>query len=374
MMTPRTLLLISFVIGCIGAAVAQKREHPSADQIVQKAIEALGGYEKIKAIQSLNYSGLYKEGTYAGAAHMTRMRPNRRLVGCVPHACDGKQGDYLEIFDGQRGWEVNLKRQRLIQMRRKAELAGRCGAEFDPMFVDYKQKGYQLRFAGTETVGDRPAWVVRITPSDCQERLFYFDQQTYMPLADRMLYNVHARGQAVDQLHIMTDYREVNGVKMPFHGEERNYKTGELISAGEWEKIEANTVKDESIFVPPAVHPGRGTKLVLEMLEASETKPASGVLAMYREFRGHPENKTVDMESDLTFLGYELLKADRYDSAIPVMQWLVEQYPNANAFDSLGDAYAQKGDKAQAIAAYRRAVELDPKALDTRIKLEKLEK
>lgn len=242
------------------------------------------------------------------------------------------------------------------------------------MFVDYQQKGYQLRFAGAEKVGERPAWVVRITPRDCQERLFYFDQQTYMPLADRMLYNVHARGKAVDQLHVMTDYREVNGVKMPFRGEERNYKTGELISAGEWEKIEANTVTDGSIFVPPAVHPGPGTKLVLEMLEVSETKPASTVLAMYREFRSRPENRSVDMASDLTFLGYELLKADRYDSAIPVMQWLVEQYPTADAYDSLGDAYAQKGDKAQAIAAYRKAVELDPKALDTRNKLEKLEK
>src|SRR5262245_55734889 len=104
-----------FLVLCAGHIALGQSKAPTAEQIVQKAIDALGGYEQIKAIQSLNYSGVYKEGTYSGAAHMTRMRPNRRLVGCVPQVCDGKRDDYLEIFDGERGWEVNLKRQRLIQ-------------------------------------------------------------------------------------------------------------------------------------------------------------------------------------------------------------------------------------------------------------------
>jgi len=40
----------------------------------------------------------------------------------------------------------------------------------------------------------------------------------------------------------MLDYRPVAGVLMPFKGEERNFKTGELISGGHWDSIEANTV------------------------------------------------------------------------------------------------------------------------------------
>jgi tetratricopeptide (TPR) repeat protein len=108
------------------------------------------------------------------------------------------------------------------------------------------------------------------------------------------------------------------------------------------------------------------------MLETSETEPAAKVLALYEQFRAGPDNKAIDMSKDLTFLGYELLKADRYDSAIPVMRFLVDEYPSAEAYDSLGDAYAQQGDKAKAIAAYRKAMELDPKAVDTKRKLDKL--
>jgi tetratricopeptide (TPR) repeat protein len=336
----------------------------------------MGGDDKIHAIKSLNYAGTYREGHYEGGAHMTRMRPNKRLVGCVPQVCNGKADQYLEIFDGERGWEVNLKRQRLIQMKRKAELAGRCGAEeFFPIFVDYKQKGFTAEFIGEETIKGAKTWAVKITPKRCNAKTFYFDQKTYMPIADRADYNVHARGAARDQLHLMSDYGDVAGVKIPFGGEEVDFKTGEHISGGDWAQIEANTVTDESVFTPPAVHPDEGTRLVLDMLEASETKPGKDVVTMYTNWRSQPKNQAVNMENNLTFLGYELLKADRFDSAIPLLETLVREYPNNAAnYDSLGDGYMQQGDKAKAAAAFRKAVELDPKMLDTKAKLERLEK
>lgn len=351
-------------------------EHPSADEIIAKSIDALGGYENLKRIQSLNMSGIYKEGQYEGEAHMTKMRPNLRLVGCLPEVCNGQKTDYLEGYDGTRGWEANLKRQRMIRTRNKAELALRCGSEFDPMFVDYKEKGYKVEYVGEQTLfNTTPVWVVRITPPNCQVHDFHFDKQTFLPIAQRKLYSVHARGTAVDLLTVFSDFREVNGVKISFKGEERNAKTGELISSATWKSIEVNTIQDKSIFNAPTVTPGPGTQLVLDMLEASEQKSAEDVLAMYHNFRNHPERKQIDMESDLTFLGYELLKADRYDVTIPVMEILINEYPKSAAnYDSLGEAYLQKGDKAKAAAAFTKALEIDPKALDTKAKLDKLSK
>ena len=368
------LLLSIFVLS--GPQARASGKHPSADQIIDRAVAWMGGYDRIHAIKSLNYSGTYVEGHYSGGAHMTRMRPNKRLVGCVAQVCGGQADSYLEIFDGQRGYEVNLKRQRLIQMKRKAELAGRCGAEeFFPIFVDYKQKNFTAEFVGEETIKDIETWAVKITPKSCNAKTFYFDQKTYMPVADRADYNVHARGAARDQLHLMSDYREVAGVKIPFAGEEVDFKTGEHISGGSWAQIEANTVTDESIFTPPAVHPDEGTQLVLDMLEASETQPGKNVVAMYTNWRSKPKNQAANMENNLTFLAYELLKADRFDSAIPLLEALVREYPNNAAnYDSLGDGYMQQGDKMRAIAAFRKALELDPKLLDTKAKLEKLEK
>jgi hypothetical protein len=364
--------LLLFLVCAISLHASGKQ--PRADQIIDRAVAWMGGRDKINAIKSLNYSGTYVEGHYSGGAHMTRMRPNRRLVGCVPQVCGGKADQYLEIFDGERGYEVNLKRQRMIQMKRKAELAGRCGAEeFFPIFVDYKKKGFSAEFIGEEAIQGVKTWAVKITPKRCNAKTFYFDQKTYMPVADRADYNVHARGETRDQLHRMTDYREVAGVKIPFAGEEVDFKTGEHISGGSWAQIEANTVTDESIFVLPVVHPDAGTQLVLDMLESSETKSGKDIVAMYTSWREKPENHSASMENNLTFLAYELLKADRYDSAIPLLETLVREYPNsAGNYDSLGDGYAQKGDNEKAIAAFRKAVAMDPKMLDTNAKLAKL--
>ena len=54
------------------------------DQIIALHIEARGGYENIKAIRTLVYSGgLYQEGDYRGSgnATMSFMRPYLRVVG-----------------------------------------------------------------------------------------------------------------------------------------------------------------------------------------------------------------------------------------------------------------------------------------------------
>lgn len=59
--------------------------------------------------------------------------------------------------------------------------------------------------------------------------------------------------------------------------------------------------------------------------------------------------------------GYRELEAGRVDQAIGLLQYNVETRPqSANAFDSLGEAYAVKGDREQALVNYRRSVELDP--------------
>ena len=48
--------------------------------------------------------------------------------------------------------------------------------------------------------------------------------------------------------------------------------------------------------------------------------------------------------------------------AIKVLALNVEAYPqSSNTWDSLGEAYADDGDKQLALANYRKSVELDPK-------------
>ncbi len=64
-------------------------------------------------------------------------------------------------------------------------------------------------------------------------------------------------------------------------------------------------------------------------------------------------------EPDINAYGYQLLGEEKVDSAIVVFQKNVKDYPRSwNAHDSLGEAYAKKGDKRRAVEQYNKAREM----------------
>jgi hypothetical protein len=68
-------------------------------------------------------------------------------------------------------------------------------------------------------------------------------------------------------------------------------------------------------------------------------------------------------EFELNNYGYQLLGNQQYDKAIEVLALNTKNHPeSANAWDSLGEAYALKGDKKNAIANFKKSLSLNPTA------------
>jgi len=64
---------------------------------------------------------------------------------------------------------------------------------------------------------------------------------------------------------------------------------------------------------------------------------------------------------EINALGYQMLGAERHADAIAVFELYVELFPNdANAYDSLGEAFMVRGDTADAIANYERSLRMNP--------------
>jgi Tetratricopeptide repeat len=67
-------------------------------------------------------------------------------------------------------------------------------------------------------------------------------------------------------------------------------------------------------------------------------------------------------EAELNALGCQLIRANKFKEAIRILQLNVETYPQSgNVYDSLGEAYMDDGNKPQAIANYRKSLQLNPK-------------
>ncbi len=94
---------------------------------------------------------------------------------------------------------------------------------------------------------------------------------------------------------------------------------------------------------------------VLEMINQSGIKQG---LKFFEENQFSSEYYV--RESELNEAGYELLNQDRTDDAIEIFKLNVSLFPASwNVFDSLGEAYAKIGDVDQAIANYKKSIQLN---------------
>ena len=377
----KTILLLALA-ACPGAAIAQVDR---TDEIVTKAITTMGGIEKIHALHSLVFRGFHYEGAYkqeySGSRHsgsvMVRMRPDLRLVGCRPEisGCDGQWGRIVEGFDGTRGWELNWPKQRLVRTVNKAERALHCGAAFDYAFIDYKQRGFRASYQGRKSVLGENLEAVQINRDDCGPPItYYFDPMSFELRMREMTIPIHARGDAVDTIAVSKEFKIVNGVKLISREEEVNAKTGDVIDGAEWTSIEANTIDDRKIFEAPEVHPAGITAVVLQMLARAQDSTPAQMMEIYTRYRGSAEGRNADVVYDMNWLGFELLKVDRYDYALPVLGQMIKENPQSgSAYASLGEAYLQMKDEPKALEAFQQAVNLGLKDEDVLKKLSRLQ-
>jgi predicted Zn-dependent protease len=71
----------------------------------------------------------------------------------------------------------------------------------------------------------------------------------------------------------------------------------------------------------------------------------------------------ISTENELNNYGYQLLADKEQDKAIEVLTLNTQRHPtSANTFDSLGEAYALKGDKKNAIINFKKSLALNPPA------------
>jgi len=81
-----------------------------------------------------------------------------------------------------------------------------------------------------------------------------------------------------------------------------------------------------------------------------------------------PENLIIES-------GHDFLNTNETNIAIQFFEFNVSIYPSSfNAYDGLGDCYAKKGDKIDAIVNYEKAIALNPKAEETKRKLKAIKK
>jgi Flp pilus assembly protein TadD len=109
---------------------------------------------------------------------------------------------------------------------------------------------------------------------------------------------------------------------------------------------------------------------IRNVAERNDYQGAKSALSMYIK---DPLHKYAPAEQDINRLGYEFIAENKLEQAILVLKLNVELFPESfNAWDSLGEAYMDHGDKELAIKNYSKSLELNPKNFGARDQIAKL--
>src|SRR5713101_8025168 len=201
-----------FGLIAIVAVFALPASAQTADEIVARYIKAVGGIEKIQAVQSLRRSGKYIGG---GGFEAVILQENKRdasvreefsLQGMTAiNAYDGKTGWKIEPWNGKKDPEA------LGEEETKSIVED---ADFDGPLVNYQQKGYKVEFAGMDKFEGTDTFKLKVTKPNGDVYIYYLDTDYYVPIkidTKRLV-----RGAEREFETALGDYKEVAGWYLPY--------------------------------------------------------------------------------------------------------------------------------------------------------------
>jgi hypothetical protein len=240
---------LAVAICAVGPAAAAQ----TPDEVIEKSIAALGGRDAFAKATSRSTAGTIvlntPAGDITGSLEVFEAPPNKvrtvikadlTSLGAGPMVMDQR-------FDGHAAYALDtLQGNRDITGN---QLDNMKNGAFPHPFLNYKAQGTTARLTGKEKVGDRDAFVVTFDPATGSAVRQYIDATTYMPIKSVVTVNVPQLGQDLEQTTEFFDFRDVDGIKIPFRLKVSSSVQSFTVNVT---KVEHNAKLDPSMFVKPA--------------------------------------------------------------------------------------------------------------------------
>jgi outer membrane lipoprotein-sorting protein len=235
--------LLAAAASALAPATAQ-----TLDEVIAKHLEARGGVDKIKAVQSMKMTGKMTVGPGIEAPVTLEMkRPANVRLEIV---FQGNTG--VQAYDGKTGWGISpmaakkdpepMSADELKEMEEQADMDG--------SLVDWKAKGHSVELMGKEKVEGSDAYKLKLTLKNGDLRYVFIDADSFLELKTEARRTI--RGTEMETESVSSDYKEVGGLVLP-HTITNGAKGSPQKQTITVDKIELNVPIDDSRFKMPEV-------------------------------------------------------------------------------------------------------------------------
>jgi hypothetical protein len=228
-------LLLAAAVTIVSVAQAQ-----TADDIINKHIDALGGKDKISQVKSI-----YTESSVEVMGNTSTSVESLLQGKGFKAETDFNGMKIINCYTDKGGWAINpfAGGTDAQAMPDEAYKPGKDQIYFGGSLVDYAAKGNKVELLGKE--GND--YKLKLT-NGSNETTYYIDGTTY--LVNKSVAKGDMMGQAIEITTTFSDYKKTDfGITVPYG---RNIDFGQFALAYKVNKVEVNKEIDPKIFDMPA--------------------------------------------------------------------------------------------------------------------------
>jgi len=212
----------------------------TVDEVINKHIEAIGGKENWKKVNSMKTEAnlsvqgmdipinIYQINNKAYRQDFTAMN----MTGYT-------------IVNNDSGWSFNPMQGQSAPEPMTADQLNLQKDQLDiqGQFIDYKEKGHKLELMGKEDIDGTEAIKMKMTRKSGNEVIYFFDPKTYYVI--RIISKAKVNGQEMEQVANLSNYTKLpEGIVVPFTMEIPGAPAPVTIK-----KVEVNPTLDQSLFI-----------------------------------------------------------------------------------------------------------------------------
>ncbi len=217
----------------------------TADEIINKHIDVIGGKDKIGSIKSLYIeSSISVMGQEAPA--VTQIINGKGFKNEV----DFGGQKIVQVYTDKDGWAVNPMMGMTTPTASSADevKTNQVSIYVGGLLYDYAAKGNKVELLDKEEVNGVSAYKIKATTKDNAETIYYIDPSTYYIIKE--VQNVSANGQMSEVVSVYSNYKKTDyGYTIPY-SQELTLPQGFTINITT-NKVEVNKEIDPKIFDMP---------------------------------------------------------------------------------------------------------------------------